>query len=82
MSSHVYLLVEAEPGKARPIAEACRSTPMPGATIESVAVVTGPYDVIIRATIDDITALSTLISEGLHAIPGVRNTVTCIELDD
>ena len=81
MSIHVYLLVEAEPGKSRAIAAACRSTPMPGAKIESVSVVTGPYDVIIHARLDDITVLSTLISESLHPLPGVRNTTTCIELD-
>ena len=81
VSSHVYLLIEAEAGSARTIADACRSTPMPGAKIDRVSVVTGPYDVILRAEIDDITVLSTLLDAGLRSLPGVRSTVTCIELE-
>lgn len=47
-------------------------------TLRSVDVVTGPYELVIRVTADDLEALSTFVSDGIQQVPGVTSTTTCV----
>ena len=39
--------------------------------------VTGPYDVIVKATADDVDALGKLVVAKIQAIEGITRTLTC-----
>jgi DNA-binding Lrp family transcriptional regulator len=39
--------------------------------------VTGPYDLIVRAEVEDMDALGTMLSD-IQMIPGLTRTLTCI----
>jgi DNA-binding Lrp family transcriptional regulator len=46
--------------------------------IESVDVVTGPYDIIAVIGAGDMTVVGNLITNRIHTVPGVVRTVTCV----
>ena len=52
---------------------------LPG--VEQVAVVAGESDLILQASVEDITALNRLVTEQLRAIPGVDKTRTMVILN-
>ena len=69
-----YLLVETAVGKTRDVANTLNG--LEG--IESVDVVTGPYDVIAVISAGDMTVVGNLITNHIHTVPGVVRTVTCV----
>ena len=76
MTNRAYILVETSVGKTRDVAAVLRSVQ----GIQSVDVVTGPYDII--ATIDspDVNSMGALITDTIHSVGGVVRTVTCVSL--
>lgn len=72
----VFVLIETAVGKIRDVANSLQS--LEG--IQSVDVVTGPYDVIAVVSADDMNAVGRLITESMHTIPGVVRTVTCVSV--
>ena len=46
--------------------------------MKSVDTVTGPWDIIAVAEVNDLPSIGELISEKLHAIDGIMKTVTCL----
>jgi len=74
MATKAYLLVETAVGKTRDVANTLRG--MSG--IETVDVVTGPYDIIAVINGDDMSVVGTLVTESVHIVPGVVRTVTCV----
>lgn len=68
-----YILIQVEGGRAgevmRTVAE------MQGVT--SVADVTGPYDVIVRAEFESLDDLVRLLLRPVQALDGVVRTITC-----
>jgi len=69
-----YLLVETAVGKTRDVANTLSG--LEG--IESVDVVTGPYDIIAVISGVDMTVVGNLITNHIHTVPGVVRTVTCV----
>ena len=69
-----YLLVETAIGKTRDVAETLNG--LEG--IESVDVVTGPYDIIALISADDMTVVGNLVTGHIHTVTGVVRTVTCV----
>ena len=69
-----YLLVETAVGKTRDVANTLHG--LEG--IESVDVVTGPYDVIAVINAEDMTVVGNLITNHIHTVTGVVRTVTCV----
>lgn len=70
---HAYVLIQTEVGKAASVAEAVR-------TIEGVSAaddVTGPYDVIVKASAPDVDSLGKLVVAKIQTIPGITRTLTC-----
>jgi DNA-binding Lrp family transcriptional regulator len=74
MATKAYLLVETAVGKTRDVATTLQK--LEG--IETVDVVTGPYDIIAMISADDMTVVGNLVTGHIHTVPGVVRTVTCV----
>ncbi len=74
MATRAYLLVVTAVGKTRDVAGTLRE--LNG--IETVDVVTGPYDIIAVISGDDMSVVGNLVTEGIHTVTGVVRTVTCV----
>ena len=70
MATKAFLLVETAVGRTRDVANTLRD--LDG--IESVDVVTGPYDIIAVISGDDMSVVGGLVTEKIHTVCG---TVTC-----
>lgn len=68
-----YVLIQTEVGKAALVAEAVRDIP----GVDAADDVTGPYDVIVKATSDDVDSLGKLVVARIQAIDGITRTLTC-----
>ena len=68
-----YVLIQTEVGKAAVVAEEVRSIP----GVETADDVTGPYDVIVRASSDDVDSLGKLVVARIQAVDGITRTLTC-----
>ncbi len=44
----------------------------------NVDAVTGPFDIVAVAEADTLNAIGDLISDGMHRIPGIVKTITCL----
>lgn len=68
-----YVLIQTEVGKAASVAEEVR-------TIDGVTNaddVTGPYDVIVKASAADVDQLGKLVVASIQAVAGITRTLTC-----
>ena len=74
MTSKAFILIETAVGKTREVANTLRDL----GGMQSVDVVTGPYDVIAVIDTPDINTMGSLVTEKLHTISGVVRTVTCV----
>ena len=74
MATKAFILIETAVGKTREVADTLKSV----GGMQSVNVVTGPYDVIAVIDTTDINAMGSLVTESIHTINGVVRTVTCV----
>ena len=74
MATKAFILIETGVGKTREVADTLRAV----GGIQSVDVVTGPYDVIAVIDAPDINTMGSLVTENIHTIGGVVRTVTCV----
>ena len=68
-----YVLIQTEVGKAAVVAEEVRTIP----GVDSADDVTGPYDVIVKASASDVDQLGKLVVAKVQAISGITRTLTC-----
>lgn len=68
-----YVLIQTEVGKAAVVAEEVRNIP----GVETADDVTGPYDVIVRASSEDVDSLGKLVVARIQAVDGITRTLTC-----
>ncbi len=68
-----YILVLTEVGKAADVAG--RVAEIEG--VESAEDVTGPYDVIVRASAQDVDELGRFVVAKIQAVDGIDRTLTC-----
>ncbi len=68
-----YVLIQTEVGKAATVAEEVRLI----SGVESADDVTGPYDVIVKASAEDVDHLGKLVVAKIQAIDGITRTLTC-----
>lgn len=73
MTVQAYVLIQTEVGKAALVAEEVRTIP----GVENADDVTGPYDVIVRASAEDVDQLGKLVVAKVQAIDGITRTLTC-----
>lgn len=74
MPTRAYILIETAVGKTNEVANRLR--PMPN--MKSVDTVTGPFDIIAVVEAADLPSIGSLISDGMHRVPGIVKTVTCL----
>jgi DNA-binding Lrp family transcriptional regulator len=68
-----YILILTEVGKAAEVATAARDIQ----GVDAAEDVTGPYDVIARATAHDMDELGRLVVARIQALDGIDRTLTC-----
>ena len=68
-----YVLIQAEVGRSAEVADAVGKIP----GVRFADVVTGPYDVIVRAEAAEIDGLGKLIVAKVQAVVGITRTLTC-----
>jgi len=73
MPVRAYVLIQTEVGQAGAVAKAIREIP----GVETSDDVTGPYDVIARATTDSIEELGRVVVTRIQMIEGISRTLTC-----
>ena len=73
MSVRAYVLIQTEVGKAAAVAAEISS--IPGVT--SSEDVTGPYDVIVKATAENVDTLGQLVVAKVQNVEGITRTLTC-----
>ena len=76
MTTRAYILIETSVGKTNDVARELRSS----TNMMSVDTVTGPFDIIAVAEADSLPDIGELISEGMHKVPGIVKTVTCLSV--
>lgn len=74
MVSRAFVLLEAQAGKTEEALQKVKQ--LEG--VKDVALVTGPYDLIIRLEAEDLKLLGKIVSEKIQVIPGVIKTITCV----
>jgi DNA-binding Lrp family transcriptional regulator len=78
MAVRGYVLIEAEVGKAKAVAESVAKLDRSDAQIVSVDTVTGPFDVIAQLEAADLDHLGNCITDGIQQVEGVQRTTTCL----
>ena len=73
MAIQAYILIQTEVGKASNVCKAINA--LAGVTIAEV--VTGPYDLIMRAEASSMEDLGRTILSKVQAINGITRTLTC-----
>jgi DNA-binding Lrp family transcriptional regulator len=73
MTVRAYVLINTEVGRAGSVAEAIRAIP----GVETSDDVTGPYDVIARATTSSIEELGRVVVTQIQMVEGITGTLTC-----
>ncbi len=74
MKTTAFVLVETNVGKTKDVAKVLRAT----AAIVSVAIVTGPYDLVVQVEASDVNAIGRLVTGQVQSVPGIRRTLTMI----
>jgi DNA-binding Lrp family transcriptional regulator len=78
MVAKAFVLIETEVGKTKEVAVALQN--QRAKEIQSVDLVTGPYDIVVVVEHDDFNAIGGLVTDKIHPILGVRRTVTCLSI--
>lgn len=73
-----YILIEALPGKAAELAGTIRGFK----GVETVHLVTGPYDAIVFTRVEDLKTLSETIVRKIQETGLVARTLTCITVEE
>ena len=76
MATRAYILIETAAGETSTVSDALKEMPM----MKAVDTVTGPFDIIAVVEADDLSSIGDLISDGMHSIPGIIKTVTCLSV--
>jgi DNA-binding Lrp family transcriptional regulator len=76
LATRAYILIETAVGKTSEVSDSLKEMSM----MKAVDTVTGPFDIIAIAEADDLPSIGDLISDGMHSVPGIVKTVTCLSV--
>jgi DNA-binding Lrp family transcriptional regulator len=68
-----YILIQTEVGKAAQVASEVRDIE----GVDAAEDVTGPYDVIVRASASNVDNLGKLVVARIQSVEGITRTLTC-----
>lgn len=74
--TRAYILIETAVGKTGEVAALLRQIEL----LRTVDAVTGPFDIVAVAEAETLNDIGDLISEGMHRIPGIVKTITCLSV--
>ena len=74
MGTRAYILIETQVGMARGVADSLRSFDK----VQTVDVITGPFDVIVLIEAPDMAAGADLVTGQVQGLKGVIRTITCV----
>jgi hypothetical protein len=74
MAAKAYVLLRTAPGLTKAIYSALRVSP----AVQSVELITGPYDLIVAIEAVSTNEILTTIMKDIRPAAGVRDTVTCL----
>ena len=74
--TRAFILIETAAGKTGEVADRLRQLP----SMTMVDAVTGPFDIVAVAEAETLNAIGDLISDGMHRIPGIVKTITCLSV--
>jgi DNA-binding Lrp family transcriptional regulator len=74
MTARAYVLLRTAPGLTKAIYSALRVSP----AVQSVELITGPYDLIVAIEAASTNEILTTIMKDIRPAAGVRDTVTCL----
>jgi DNA-binding Lrp family transcriptional regulator len=77
MNTTAYVLIEADTGQIAHAIATLREIP----GIASADLVTGPYDIIVTINTNDQREVGRLVINAVHALPGIKRTITCLAID-
>ena len=72
-----FILIQTEVGRSAAVAEEVRTL----SGVQAADDVTGPYDVIVRATAEDVDAIGKMVVARVQQVPGITRTLTCPIVD-
>ncbi len=76
MTSKAFILIETDIGKSKVVTDVLRK--LEG--VDSVDIVTGPYDVIAVICGETLNDMGELVTRKIHPVPGISRTVTCLTI--
>ena len=76
MAAKAFVLIETAVGRAKEVTSTLKQ--LKG--VQSVDLVTGPYDVIAVIEGESLTDIGDLVTSRIHPIPGISRTVTCLAM--
>ena len=68
-----YILIQTEVGKAADVARQIGEI----SGVTQAEGVTGPYDVVVRVSAEDVDDLGKLVTSQIQAVAGITRTLTC-----
>jgi DNA-binding Lrp family transcriptional regulator len=74
MASRAYVLLRTAPGLTKAIFSSLKISPM----VQSVEMITGPYDLIVAIEAVNTNEILTAVMRDIRPAAGVRDTVTCL----
>jgi DNA-binding Lrp family transcriptional regulator len=74
MASKAYVLLRTAPGLTKAIYSSLKISPM----VQSVEMITGPYDLIVAIEAANTNEILTAVMRDIRPAAGVRDTVTCL----
>lgn len=74
--TRAYILIETSVGQTGDVIERLRTLE----SMTTVDAVTGPFDIVAVAEAETLNEIGDLISGGMHRIPGIVKTITCLSV--
>ena len=74
MASRAYVLLRTAPGLTKAIYSSLKISPM----VQSVEMITGPYDLIVAIEAANTNEILTAVMRDIRPAAGIRDTVTCL----
>ena len=76
MAAKAFILIETAVGKNKEVVSLLGKL----AGVNSVDIVTGPYDIIAVVEGESLNEIGDLITGKIHPVPGINRTVTCLAI--
>ena len=77
MTTRAYIKIETSAGTSREVIKVLSSIQ----GVDEANAVTGPYDVIVEVSAQDLNEIGDLVSRRVHTIDGISRTLTCFVLE-